>query len=207
MKELKQSLASSVLRLSIFGVLTAALLGFSYDFTRDRIAEQERIAALKIYDALVPRDSYNNDLLSAQYQLPSKFAAILNNSEPALVAKMDGNIQSVIIRSDALDGYSGRIALIMAIAKDGTLLGTRVVKHTETPGLGDAIEPRISDWIYSFNNKKYAPNEHNQWFVKKDGGEFDQFTGATITPRAVVGQVRRTLSYIPANPHWLEELK
>jgi len=207
MKDLKQSLTSSIVRLSVFGLVTAALLGFSYEYTRERIIEQERIAALKIYDALIPADSYDNDLLASETELSNELSSVLNNSAPALVAKKNGQLQSVILRSDALDGYSGRISLILAIKHDGTLLGTRVVKHTETPGLGDAIEPRISDWIYSFNDRVYTSKDHHRWFVKKDGGEFDQFTGATVTPRAVVGQVRRTLAYLDEHPEWLEELQ
>ena len=87
---------------------------------------------------------------------------------------------------------SGNIRLLFGMTVDGEILGVRVLQHKETPGLGDKIETRISNWILSFNNKKITPDNLQDWAVKKDGGKFDQFAGATITPRAIVNQVKRS---------------
>ncbi len=92
----------------------------------------------------------------------------------------------------APDGYAGRIRLLVGITPTGTILGVRVLEHQETPGLGDKIETRISDWILSFSQQQLRSDNLADWAVKKDGGKFDQFAGATITPRAVVNQVKQS---------------
>ncbi|MEZ5582829.1 MAG: RnfABCDGE type electron transport complex subunit G [Candidatus Competibacteraceae bacterium] len=79
-------------------------------------------------------------------------------------------------------GYSGDIVLVMGVAPDGKLLGVRVVSHSETPGLGDKLELAKSDWILSFNGRSLIDPQPGRWAVKKDRGDFDQWTGATITP-------------------------
>jgi electron transport complex protein RnfG len=95
----------------------------------------------------------------------------------------------------APDGYGGPIQLMVAILDDGTLAGIAVLSHKETPGLGDAFEPQRSNWLESFTGKSLGDPPEDEWAVRKDGGAFDQFTGATITPRAIVNAVRRTLEY------------
>ncbi|MEC5320303.1 electron transport complex subunit RsxG [Brenneria populi subsp. brevivirga] len=100
---------------------------------------------------------------------------------------------SGVVMFGAEKGYSGVISLLIGINANGDLTGVRVVSHTETPGLGDKIELSHGDWILGFNGKSLQNTTENQWRVKKDGGEFDAFTGATITPRAVVKSVHQTL--------------
>jgi electron transport complex protein RnfG len=93
------------------------------------------------------------------------------------------------------DGYSGPIKLLVAVNYDGTLGGVRVISHKETPGLGDKIEESRSDWVLGFNGKSLTDPLLEKWKVKRDGGIFDQFTGATITPRSIVSAVKHTLLY------------
>ncbi len=92
-------------------------------------------------------------------------------------------------------GYAGPVVSMMGVDRDGTLLGVRVIKHTETPGLGDKIEPAKSNWIYEFEGKSLSDPPAGKFAVKKDGGVFDQFAGATITPRAVVKSVKGGLEF------------
>lgn len=99
----------------------------------------------------------------------------------------------------APDGYNGDIRLLIGINAAGSILGVRVISHRETPGLGDPIEAEKSDWIHGFKQKSLKTPQSSGWAVKKDGGEFDQFTGATISPRAVVRAVHTTLLYFKAN--------
>ena len=94
----------------------------------------------------------------------------------------------------------------MGLTPQGEVLGVRVIEHHETPGLGDKIELRISDWILSFNNQPINNDNLSEWAVKKDGGKFDQFSGATITPRAIVNQVKRSVLVMLANSTALESL-
>ena len=94
----------------------------------------------------------------------------------------------------------------MGITPKGEVLGVRVIEHHETPGLGDKIELRISDWILSFTNQVIVPESLKDWAVKKDGGKFDQFSGATITPRAIVNQVKRSALVMLENEALLTEM-
>jgi len=105
----------------------------------------------------------------------------------------------VILQAIAPDGYSGAIHLLVGIHADGRVAGVRVIGHRETPGLGDKIELAKSPWIRSFEGKSLTNPAADGWAVKKDRGEFDQFAGATITPRAVVGAVHRALQYFDAH--------
>ena len=115
------------------------------------------------------------------------------------IARKNNTVIAVAMTSIAPDGYNGNIELITAINMDGSINGVRVLKHQETPGLGDKIELRRDDWIKSFNNKKMLSESDSRWAVVKDNGMFDQFTGATITPRAVVKAVKSTLLYFNEN--------
>lgn len=99
----------------------------------------------------------------------------------------------------APDGYNGKIEMIIAITIEDKITGIRVLKHNETPGLGDKVELRKSNWINSFTGKQYIVKQDSRWKVKKDGGMFDQFTGATITPRAVVNSVKNTVTDFSTN--------
>jgi len=103
---------------------------------------------------------------------------------------------AAVLESVAPDGYSGSIRLLVGVTPDGRLLGVRVLQHQETPGLGDAIEERRSDWIRSFDGRSLGRPPMARWKVRKDGGDFDQLTGATVTPRAVVAAVRNTLLFV-----------
>ncbi|MCP5018651.1 MAG: electron transport complex subunit RsxG, partial [Ketobacter sp.] len=102
---------------------------------------------------------------------------------------------AAVFTSMVPDGYSGPIKLLVAVRVDGTLGGVRIVSHKETPGLGDKVEEQKSDWVYGFNNRSLTNPDISHWKVKRDGGDFDQFTGATITPRSIVKGVKNTLLY------------
>jgi electron transport complex protein RnfG len=116
-------------------------------------------------------------------------------------AKQGANSVARIYEVTSLQGYSGPISLLIGVdALDNSLRGVRVISHKETPGLGDKIETNKADWILQFSGKSLSDPEESQWKVRKDGGAFDQFTGATITPRAVVNAVRETLKLATSQP-------
>jgi electron transport complex protein RnfG len=118
-------------------------------------------------------------------------------------ARMDGLPVAVMMIITAPDGYNGDIRLLAGIDAEGAVIGVRVISHKETPGLGDPIEIEKSDWILGFNKKSLRNPESNGWGVKRDDGQFDQFTGATISPRAVVKVMHNTLLYFDANKQML----
>lgn len=189
--------------LAIFAAGTTALSAAVYTLTKDIIAEQAAIVQKKLLDQVVPSDLYDNDLTKECYLVTNE--AILGNKQPRrlYIARKNGEPVAAALETTALDGYSGAIHLLVGADFNGTVLGVRVTEHHETPGLGDKIETRISDWITHLSGKKIESPNDPKWAVKKDGGEFDQFTGATITPRAVVNATKRTAVFMQTVPQEL----
>lgn len=179
--------------LGAVALLCTAVSTAVFWLTKGRIdevtAQQQRQLLLEV----VPQSHFDNDLLATCKAVNLPEAKFLNK---IFVAKKQQKLTAYAIQATAPDGYSGDIVLLIGIHPDGTVLGVRTLAHKETPGLGDKIETRISDWIYSFANQKFSLETQNQWAVKKDGGQFDQFTGATITPRAVVNVVRKSANWV-----------
>jgi electron transport complex protein RnfG len=200
-KKLSKSISKNSVLLGAFALVTTALLAFTADFTKERIANAERAAQQKALFEIVPRTRHNNDLLSDTLQVPeSAWEGLgLKSGGDIYVARHTDETIAVIIPAVAPDGYSGDIRMIVGINADGSIAGVRIVDHKETPGLGDKIDLKKNPWIMGFNGKSLSAPESSQWKVKKDGGDFDQFAGATITPRAVVNQVRRVLEFVDAH--------
>lgn len=191
--------------LALFAIIGTFFVSFTYDNTIDRINENKRLALLKAFHVLIPPSAHDNDVFTDIIQVKNR--ALLGNKKPVTIyrARKDDKPVAVIINSVAPDGYNGNIELLIAINYDGVLAGVRVVHHKETPGLGDAIEESRSDWITKFKQRSLSNPEKQGWAVKRDGGEFDQFTGATVTPRAIVKAVYNTLRYYKENRDTLYE--
>jgi electron transport complex protein RnfG len=190
----RQSLITAAILL-LFALIGTAMVAYTYDTTRERIAANERATLLRKLHRLIPPESYDNALLQDTLQVQNE--TLLGTADPVTVyrARMHGKPVALVIAAVAPDGYSGAIRLLVGINVDGSLSGVRVVAHRETPGLGDGIEEDRSDWILGFTGKSLQNPTLQGWAVKKDGGAFDQLTGATITPRAVVKAVRQALLY------------
>jgi len=187
--------AITALVLFLFAVTGTALVALTYEGTRERIAANERENLLRKLHLLIAPDRYDNNLFMDTLQ--ARDEKLLGTPEPVMIyrARREGNPVALVMAPVAPDGYSGSIKLLVGINVDGTLTGVRVISHHETPGLGDAIDETRSDWIRSFDGKSLQAPDVERWAVRKDGGEFDQLTGATITPRAVVKAVRNALLY------------
>ena len=194
----RQILLSGIF-LSLFAVVGTTLVALTEYSTSAAIAENERQLLLRNLYALLPRDRLDNDIAADTLQLPA--SALLGTDDDSTVyrARLRGEPVAAIFNSIAPDGYNGKIHLLVGVYIDGRLAGVRVVKHAETPGLGDAVEVRKSPWINDFAGKSLTDPTQDRWRVKRDGGDFDQFTGATITPRVVVAAVRNTLLYYRQN--------
>lgn len=181
------------LLLGLIALLCTAISTGVYLLTKERIdavtADQQRQYLLEV----VPKDHFDNDLLATCKVANLPEAPHLNR---IYIAKKGQETTAYALQGTAPDGYSGDIVLLMGMEPNGTVLGVRTLQHKETPGLGDKIETRISDWILSFTGKVFSLENESQWAVKKDGGQFDQFTGATITPRAVVNNVRENAKWL-----------
>jgi len=179
--------------LGIFGILGAALVAFTWSATAERIAQNERQMFLRNVYKLVPREEITNDLLADVITID---APNLSDAPVKVYrARRNGQPLALIFSPVQRSGYAGPIRLMVGILSDGTLGGVRVLAHSETPGLGDKIDEEKSDWILDFSGRSLGDPTLEKWKVKKDGGVFDQFTGATITPRKVVAAVTDTLLY------------
>jgi len=192
--------------LAIFAIACTAIVALVNELTSDKIKAQEQLQLLNTLHSIIEPNRYNNDITQDCVSLSSTLLGNVTSDkkmQTAYIARQDNQAIAIAMTSTAPDGYNGNIELIIAINMDDTVSGVRVLKHQETPGLGDKVELRKSNWINSFTSKKLLSENDNRWAVTKDNGMFDQFTGATITPRAVVKAVRKTLLYFKDNKHSL----
>ncbi|WP_020559287.1 electron transport complex subunit RsxG [Thiofilum flexile] len=198
------ALAQSTVFLTGFALIGVITLALANHLTKERIAENEQHTLLQRFSTIIDPALYNNPLLSDRIMVP---APELGSADPVIIyrARHDQTPVAALFVVTAPDGYSGRIQLAIGVDAKQNLLGVRVLKHKETPGLGDKIEVERSNWILGFNQKSLSNPTLEHWKVRKDGGDFDQFTGATITPRAIVGSVRRVLEW--SSTHFEELFK
>jgi electron transport complex protein RnfG len=181
--------------LAAAAIAAFGLVAIVHEATRDQIAVAERARQLARFDQVLAGRQHDNDLLADTVTLRDPELLGEAVAITAYRARFQGQPVAVVLEPVAPDGYSGAIHLLIAVAPDGTVLGVRTVSHHETPGLGDFIDTRKSAWIEQFAGKSRRNPAAARWRVRKDGGDFDQYTGATITSRAVVGTVGRTLEF------------
>jgi electron transport complex protein RnfG len=190
------SISRNSILLGLFAVLTTTIIAGTYLGTRERIAEEQRKAAERALLEIVPLHRHNNAMLDDTVAVGAEASLLgLRKDADIYIARQDGVPVAVILPAIAPDGYSGEIQLIVGINIDGTIAGVRALTHRETPGLGDKVDLKKSPWILGFNGRSLGDPLPEKWAVKKDRGVFDQFTGATITPRAVTAAVKRALDY------------
>ena len=189
----------SGLFLGLFAVVGTSFVALTEHNTRQTIAQNERRVLLRNLQALLPAEKLDNDIVTDTLLIPA--ASLLGTENESLVyrARMWGDPVAAIFNSIAANGYSGKIHLLVGVYFDGSIAGVRALKHAETPGLGDALEIQKSRWMLDFDGKSLNNPGAGKWLVKRDGGVFDQFTGATISPRAVVQAVKNTLLYYQQN--------
>lgn len=184
------SMQKNGLLLATFAVIATALVIGVQMLTEDKIARQQQQQVLRTLNQLIPSAMHDNDLYQSCRLLEDP-ALGSSKAQPLYRAWVNEKPTALAAEIIAPDGYSGAIHLLLAITPDGEVLGVRTLRHQETPGLGDKIEVEKSNWIKSFAEKRIRGEDDTRWAVQRDGGMFDQFTGATITPRAVVSAVKR----------------
>ncbi len=187
--------AFSALLLALFAVAGAGLVALTHALTRERVLANERAVLERALHEVMPPEAHDNDLLADRIEVVSPELLGTRDPVPVHRARRGGRPVGVVLTPVAPDGYNGRIRLIVGIYADGTVSGVRVLSHQETPGLGDGIEAGKSGWILGFTGRSLGDPPLERWRVRRDGGDFDQLTGATITPRAVVKAVRNALIY------------
>ena len=186
--------------LALFAAVTSIAIGWTYLSTKSQIDFEVRRAEARQLLEIFPSDTHDNELVDDTFTIDAETPLLgIREARQGYRARLNGDVIGVILPTTARDGYSGDILALVGIRRDGTVAGIRVVAHRETPGLGDKVDIRKSDWVTDFNQRSLADPALPGWNVKKDGGVFDQFTGATVTPRAVILATRRALEY--ANLH------
>lgn len=195
-----KSMQKGGLILGAVALISAILLSGTNLLTKEHIAANEKAFLLQKLNKILPKSQYDNDLGNDTRTIPADILLGTKEAHQAYLARKDDNIIAVFLNPIARDGYNGNIHLLVAVTPELSVAGVRVVKHQETVGLADGIEDTKSDWILGFKQKSLANTNDTQWHVKKDGGVFDQFTGATISPRAIVKAVRNALSYAKQHP-------
>jgi len=190
-----REMAIAAVLLGGFALAGAGLVAFTHLTTAERIAENRRAGIRAQLNSILPASSYDNRIVEDTRRVTDR--ALLGSDRPLTIyrARRNGEPVAAVLTVVAPNGYNGAIRLLVGVHTDGTLAGVRVVSQQETPGLGDRIESSKTDWLQQFDGRSLGDPAEKDWAVKKDGGAFDQLTGATITPRAVVGAIRKALIY------------
>lgn len=184
--------------LVLFAVVCTSVLVLVQRLTEPQIKQQALAQQRTLLNQLLPATDYDNDLLRACYLVQDR---LLGSQQPQrlYIAYRQGEQVASLITSEAA-GYAGPIRLLVGSDPQGRILGVRVIAHQETPGLGDKIEITRTFWIQIFTGKQRVAGPNHPWDVRKNGGDFDQLSGATITSRAVIRQVEQTLQYLTEQP-------
>lgn len=197
----RKRIAALAVLLGGSAALAAALLITGNLSTSRAIAARESEDLLRSLAQVLPDDRHDNNLLKDTLQVDDG-----HGGHVTVYRALRGHRITGYAWRTTAHGYSGDISLLLGVDQDGTLLGVRVLAHTETPGLGDRVEVDKDHWILRFNGHSLANTTEAQWHVKKDGGEFDQFSGATITPRGVTRAVHAGLEFFAAHKAALADI-
>ena len=182
--------------LALFAAITSVAIGWTYLGTKAQIDLEVRRAEARQLLEIFPPDTHDNDIVDDVFEVAAETALLgIRETRQGYRVRQGNKVIGVILPATARDGYSGDIRALIGVRLDGSVAGVRVVAHRETPGLGDKVDLRKSDWILDFNERSLTNPILSGWNVEKEGGVFDQFTGATVTPRAVILATRRALEY------------
>lgn len=181
--------------LAAIAAICTALVATTYHLTKERIAANEQAFLERKLAPVLSGLSYEGSIseskrvIEAPHDLPGR--------EDALIYRVyaDNEPVAALFAVTAPDGYAGPIRILLGVDINGVVTGLRILEHRETPGLGDKIEESKSDWVHQFNGKSLGNPDIEEWYIRSDGGEFDQLSGASVTPRAVIAAIRGTLLY------------
>jgi electron transport complex protein RnfG len=194
--------------LALFAAITSVAIGWTYLGTKAQIDLEVRRAEARQLLAIFPPDTHDNEIVDDVFEVAAETALLgIRESRQGYRVRQGSTVVGVILPATAQDGYSGDIRALVGVRRDGSVAGVRVVAHRETPGLGDKVDLRKSDWVLDFNERSLTNPTSSGWNVEKEGGVFDQFTGATVTPRAVIIATRRALEYATLNAAILFEME
>lgn len=190
-----QSIVKTGITLAVIAAICTALVALTFQATRERIAANEKALLEQSLQPALAGTFYDSGVSESRLVLPPPHD--LPGNDPAVIYRVfaEGEPVAALIAVTARDGFSGPIRILVGIGVDGTVTGVRILQHRETPGLGDKIESARSDWVFQFDGRSMGDPIATGWAIEADGGEFDQLTGASVTPRAIIKAIRATLIY------------
>ena len=185
--------------LAVIAAFCTSLVAFTWQLTAERIETNKKEWLERSLQPALAGLFFDSPVTESMIMIPPPHE--LPGSEAAIIYRVYAGVTPVaaLFVVSARDGYAGPIRLLIGIAMDGTVTGVRVLEHRETPGLGDRIETTKSDWVLQFDGHSLQDPNPARWAIKGDGGDFDQLTGASVTPRAIINAIEETLTYFDAN--------
>jgi electron transport complex protein RnfG len=195
----EQTIIKTGATLAVIAAICTTLVAATYQLTRDRIVANEKALLEQSLQPALAGTSYEGNVSESRLVIQPPHD--LPGNDAALIYRVYAQEKPVaaLFAVTARDGFSGLIRILIGVGFDGAVTGVRILQHRETPGLGDKIESAKSDWIFQFDGRSMGNPEATGWAIRNDGGDFDQLTGASVTPRAVVGAIRDTLLYFDAH--------
>lgn len=194
-----QSIVKTGLTLAVIAAICTALVALTFQATRERIAANEKALLEQSLQPALAGTFYDSGVSESRLVLPPPHG--LPGNDPAVIYRVFAGSEPVaaLFAVTARDGFSGPIRILIGIGVDGTITGVRILQHRETPGLGDKIESARSDWVFQFDGRRMGDPIATGWAIEVDGGDFDQLTGASVTPRAIIKAIRDTLIYFESH--------
>lgn len=185
--------------LAVIAAICTALVAVTWQLTAQRIEDNKKAWLERSLQPALAGVFFDSPVTESMLVIPQPHE--LPGTEAAIVYRVYAENEPVaaLFVVSARDGYAGPIRLLIGIAMDGSVTGVRVLEHRETPGLGDRIETSKSDWVLQFDGRSLVDPLPGRWKIKGDGGDFDQLTGASITPRAIIKAIKTTLAYFDTN--------
>ena len=198
MRNLRQILFSSTALVFII-ICCGGLLVATFTDTNPRAQKEANLYEEKKLLEILSPYSFTNSIIEESVTLPANTNAGIEEGSKAYLGKKNQDIIAILLPITVAEGYGGEIKMLVGISSKREILGVKILSHHETAGLGDKIERDKSDWIRNFRGRTIKNTDPNEWNVKKDGGDFDQLTGATITSRSIIFATRRVLNYVENN--------
>ena len=198
MRHLRQILFNIAALIFII-IFCGVLLIVTFTNTNPRAQKEANLYEEKKLLEILSPYSFTNSIIKESITLPANTNAGVEEGSKVYLGKKNQDITAILLPITVAEGYGGEIKMLVGISSKREVLGIKILSHHETVGLGDKIERDESDWIRSFRGRSIKNTDPNEWNVKKDGGDFDQLTGATITSRSIIFTIRRVLNYIEDN--------
>ncbi len=190
-EEKKRNSLGLFLPIIIIGLICGLIITITALLTREQITLNEKADTIEMIRTVMPLEFNNN--------LYGDWMDVSELSTTVYRARKDGENVGLVFMPVTTTGYKGEIKIAIGVSYDGVISGVRIIEHRETEGLGDKIDQRKSNWITNFANRSLTNTANVDWAVSNDGGQFDQLSGATISPRSVINAVKNTLSYYEIN--------